>query len=256
MNTQKIRVTTDYSIFKILEGNRGISANRKAKVYKSIKENGWVGGAIIVNEKMEVIDGQARLAACKDLCIPIPYQIQEGATVNTCRILNQNLQNWVDSDYIASYAEEGIPSYKYLSILMKRFNMPATIVNMAATGKQLGGGANSPIRRGLFKMTTEEYETGVVILEKYLPLRPYIQKARPHTQKLSFAVLLAIRNPKVNYKRLCKTLESRYLTLEPYADLESLLEELSRIYNYNLRKDATGAKIDKVFLKEDYLRTK
>ena len=63
--------TTDYDIFKRLEGNRADIERRAKKVIKSIKAVGQIKAPIIVNERFEIIDGQARAEAFRRLGLPI-----------------------------------------------------------------------------------------------------------------------------------------------------------------------------------------
>ncbi|MBQ2600753.1 ParB N-terminal domain-containing protein [bacterium] len=66
--------TTDYDKFKTLDGNRTVEKSRVNKILKSINDNGYIHCPIIVNERMEIIDGQGRLEAVKQLGIPVEYK--------------------------------------------------------------------------------------------------------------------------------------------------------------------------------------
>ena len=82
---KEILTTTDYSIFKTLEGNRAVKDHRVDKIVKSICNIGYVTSPILVNEKMEVIDGQGRLQALERLGMPVEYIIHEGVGIEECR---------------------------------------------------------------------------------------------------------------------------------------------------------------------------
>ena len=76
----KIHTTTDYDQFKYIAGNRDVV---EAHV-KSLSEQITIKDfqiPIIVNEKMEVCEGQHRLEAYKALSIPITYIIKEGLDI-------------------------------------------------------------------------------------------------------------------------------------------------------------------------------
>ena len=67
--------TTDYSIFKKINGNRGISHSHVTKLTAAIARRNLLQlFPIIVNEKMEIVDGQHRLWAAKRLKLPIYYE--------------------------------------------------------------------------------------------------------------------------------------------------------------------------------------
>lgn len=102
----------DHSAFKSLEGNRSVDDDRVKKIISSIKSVGMIQAPIVVNENMEVIDGQGRLEACKRLGEPVPYIIIPGLTINECRAMNINQENWSMFDYIKSHAECGNENYK------------------------------------------------------------------------------------------------------------------------------------------------
>lgn len=80
--------TNDYSIFKSIMGNRTINLKNVNNIINNIKKNGLLPTVIIVNEKMEVIDGQHRLQALKELNLPVYYQIKEGLSINDCIAYN------------------------------------------------------------------------------------------------------------------------------------------------------------------------
>ena len=70
MNNNKIvnqvLQTNVHSIFKTQKGNRPINKNHLDRLILSMKKK-YLISPILVNEKMEVIDGQHRLQAQKEL---------------------------------------------------------------------------------------------------------------------------------------------------------------------------------------------
>ena len=80
INKNKIHVTSDYDQFTYLVGNRDI-VNKHVKSLSTEIDNRDLEIPIIVNEKMEVCDGQHRLEAYKALDLPVHYIIKEGLTL-------------------------------------------------------------------------------------------------------------------------------------------------------------------------------
>lgn len=78
----------EYSEFKKLNGNRSVLEQRKNMIIASIQERGWIRNPIVVNEKMEIIDGQGRFEALKKLNMPVEYVVAKGATISDCIALN------------------------------------------------------------------------------------------------------------------------------------------------------------------------
>ena len=111
--------TTDYTKFRILEGNRDVLNSRKQKIRKSVKENGQLFSPIIVNEKMQIIDGQGRFEVFRENSLPIYYVMEQGLTLKDCVILNSTSTSWTLQDYIDSYVAQGNENYIRLNSLIK-----------------------------------------------------------------------------------------------------------------------------------------
>ena len=105
-NEYKKQLTTDYSMFKTMPGNREVSSKRIESITKNVKMFGQLN-PIIVNENYEVIDGQGRLAACKLLEIPVWYIVCSGLTWEHCVAMNSTGVNWAIKNYIDAYADHG-----------------------------------------------------------------------------------------------------------------------------------------------------
>ena len=67
-----IQKSKDYNIFKTLTGNRELNISHKEKLKKSFKEN-YLISPIIINEKYEIIDGQHRFNAARELGYYVYY---------------------------------------------------------------------------------------------------------------------------------------------------------------------------------------
>lgn len=103
--------TDDLSIFKTIEGNRVPNLQHIKRLADSIKIYGMKCNPILVNEKMQVIDGQHRLLAAKEIGSFVYYIILNGYTLSEVHTLNLNQKNWTKKDYMEGYANIGIESY-------------------------------------------------------------------------------------------------------------------------------------------------
>jgi len=70
-----IKFTSDYSRFNTVRGNRKVYPLQVAKLLLRIKARGQKV-PVLVNEKMEIIDGQHRVEVCTQLQIPALYRQQ------------------------------------------------------------------------------------------------------------------------------------------------------------------------------------
>lgn len=158
MQDNIIYCTKEYSIFKKLYGNRDILDSRKNTIKNSILENGYIRNPIVVNENLEIIDGQGRFEALKELGLPIEYVIAHGAGHKECIALNANQKNWKTSDYVKSYAEIGIKEYVFVHEMCKMFpNLDqANIVGVCMKVNNGGGSVSRYIKSGKLKLYHEE----------------------------------------------------------------------------------------------------
>ena len=161
LSDYKIYETTDYSQFKTLEGNRVLTNDRVNKIVESINKVGYLLSPILVNEKMEVIDGQGRLGALERLKLPVHYMVHEGIGVKECQQMNIHQSNWTLYDYIMSYAMLGDENYKRLQSLVDKYReLPIDVVITSATGNLNNGGANTTkkVKNGKVIVTDKDYE--------------------------------------------------------------------------------------------------
>ena len=168
--------TTDYSKFKRLDGNRKIPSSRVSKIVNSIKKVGYILSPILVNEKYEVIDGQGRLEALKQLGMPVDYIISCGIGIEECVAMNIYQTNWTMTDYIESYAETGSMSYIYLLQLIRAFGkkLQTKVIISAVTGKDEL--PQNQIRNGDFVCTVADYNMATSILTYLLEFKPVIDR--------------------------------------------------------------------------------
>lgn len=96
----ELGVSTDYSIFKNAK-NRSINARRVAKKKESIEQI-QLQQPIIVNKRYEVVDGQHRFEALKELGLPVYYIVSKNwktdddtATMNNTQD-SWNTLNWLE----------------------------------------------------------------------------------------------------------------------------------------------------------------
>lgn len=151
---------TNLNIFKRIDGNRNIDEQRKRKVMHSIQTCGFIG-AIVCNEKLEIIDGQARVEACKELHIPIDYIIEEGLTIDDCIEMNISGTPWKLVDYVNSYADRGnFPSYEKLKKFCEQSPYPFRLSCVAILGTEVGN-RDRTIKNGTLVITDNDYVRGL-----------------------------------------------------------------------------------------------
>lgn len=104
--------TQNYAQFKLISTNRKIDPKHVEKIKKSIQENGYFKSKpISVNKDFEVIDGQHRLYAAKELGIPIKYEIEDVNAQTAMVTLNSTSSNWSLYNYIDHFSKLGLTKY-------------------------------------------------------------------------------------------------------------------------------------------------
>ena len=128
-------------------------------IIESINARGWIRNPIVVNENMEIIDGQGRFEALKELGLPVEYVVSDGATITDCIALNVKQANWKNTDYVKCYANMGDENYILLLSLYGAYpNLPDTCVNtIAGTMLTDGAGGSLVLRQGQFKIHDKEH---------------------------------------------------------------------------------------------------
>jgi hypothetical protein len=118
----QVKITSNYSQFKMLEGNRGVNILRVKKIKESMKEKVLLS-PIIVNEFMEIVDGQHRFEAFKDLSMPVHYLVQKGLRTKDAVMYNTNTKNWTSKDYIEAQVSMDNLNYIRLKNFMNRYKL-------------------------------------------------------------------------------------------------------------------------------------
>lgn len=233
----KVYNTADHSKFKHLIGNREITPRRIAKIKKSIINNGYIFNPIIVNEKMEIIDGQGRQWVLKELGLPIDYIIRPGMTVTDCQSLNSAASTWTTEDYIFSHCEEGNVHYKYLSNLVTQFpELPIDSICFSITGNVAKN--KDAIQNGSFVCTEEQYNTAITLLNYAALFVQTVKKANKCRANHIYSAVMFVRTlPNINYEDFLRRFEKYYLTDQfPKAlTMNDTMQGFSKIYNYGAR---------------------
>jgi len=112
-----IQCTTDYSVVTKYLGNREDdkppNKKRIEKIAESMIEQGFIKSyCIVVNAKMEILDGQHRFEAAKLLGIPVYFRIDDALTLKQIQTAGKLSRAWSRMDYINSYASIGNASYQ------------------------------------------------------------------------------------------------------------------------------------------------
>ena len=236
MNTKKresyeVKVTNNLDQFIIADWNRAIKPQRVNGIKKSILEYGYIPNPIIVNEKKEVIDGQGRLVACKELGKPIYYMQIKGIGGQECIAMNCYQKQWTGRDYIEFYATLQNSNYVRLKKLLDAYHKLQEKIVIYCADSSLGHSLTTKIKEGEFVLTNEEYNKAIKVLNFIAPLNPLISKAHGRKTEFMKALVLLYKNNIIEPNRMKEQLEKYDMSAVNITGLDSACDELERVYN-------------------------
>ena len=231
-----VYTTTDYSIFKRLTGNRDIPESRISKIVDSIQKIGWIHNPIVVNEEMEVIDGQGRLTALQRLKMPVEYIIAPGAGTRECIYMNMNMVNWKLPDFIKSYAEQGNENYQRLLTLMDKY-VGGNLDIISTAVYRVSKSKHRDIKEGILQLTEDQYRAAIPRLEFIKPILEKIdEKKLPGSLVTLMQTLIYYFDyEEVDKERLAYSVEKYIYNSTPWVLNTDCEREVENAYNYNMR---------------------
>ncbi len=226
-----VKKTRDYTKFRILKGNRLVARARVEKIIASIQDVGYVMNPIIVNERMEVIDGQGRLEALTELQLPVYYLVVPNAGIRECVAMNINQMQWNTMDYIRSYAERGDENYKVLWEAVERFSpgVPLLII-ISVCSNNLAFYNAKDLKAGKFEVKRWDWESVLIYLSKYVPYKGLVGGSWSCLMK----VLQRVYDSKEVDRNIMYEQFKKYgrVNIGSISTTEDALDVLETVYNY------------------------
>ena len=239
----KVYRTTDYTMFRRLQGNRD-SEDHVKRIRNSIENVGYVMSPILVNEKREVVDGQGRLGALKELGLPVDFIVQHGIGYDECVSMNTGQKNWSLEDYVNGYAEKGNTNYLFIRQILyayKKYFQFRPVLSVA-TGNY-GQVSTDMIRNGRLICNQKLYDEAVMFFEKIKDVVE-ILKGKGKIEAWVAALFFCEKHPKIDISQLVEKMFTMRAELYPVIQTGQALEIIEKIWNYRNRT--------KVYLETDY----
>jgi hypothetical protein len=221
----KVRTTTDYSKFGLIEGNRPRNDSHVKRLVKSFEAN-HLPTAILVDKDMRVLDGQHRLAALSRLGRPVHYIVAD-ATVEDVKMVNSAQKQWTINDIINSHAATG--NWNYIDL---KNDMSTLGVTLSVALSVAGQNAKN-IRSGSLKYkSTKRHRDAMLHTQEITGFVGSRQNTATH------AVAKLTTHPKYDHNRAVKNFKKFQGTdkLAPRVNVKAYLVMLEEIYNYDTRK--------------------
>lgn len=239
----------DYNKFKKLKDNRDVYENRKRHLIESFQEK-VIKNPIIVNRNMEIIDGQGRFEALKELGLPVQYIIDANAGIEECQLLNMYNSKWSQLDFAKSLAG-GNTNYQRLldTIDATGFNISEILRITNHGGKTGHGKEKDNFKRGLLLFT----ESDAVMARSVKQTMQDIKEALAYSKRTNGAFLVGVKvmydHPAYDHAHMIQNCKKCRTSFVQASGLEAMLKEFERIYNY---KRATSIRV----YFSDYMRNR
>ena len=231
MKTNTIYTTNNYSLFKSIDGNRVLNQLHLKRLKQSIEKN-YLFTVITVNERYEIIDGQHRFEAAKELNMPVNYIVCEGYGLNEVHILNQNSKIWNAEDYLTGYCDLGITDYlKYKRFKDKYRFGHAECMALLCGVIASGGDIQQAFKRGEFKVThwqqACEYANRIWAFSELY--EGFLRKS------FVYAMLELFEKPEFDFNEFVHKVKLYPSALTNCSDKPQYIALIEEIYNYKRR---------------------
>ena len=245
--SNNLKISKDYKKFKFIAENRPTYPTHIGRLIDSIRKKNLIKDfPIIVNNDMEVLDGQNRFEALRFLKLPIYYRVSENMSVDDISLINTINKMWSLDDFMHQYIAQGKIDYIKLKKFMEwadlqSVNLALKIINNTDNsyliGKNqdryvsAGGGNTFSFKSGNYIYPKSDLESKETIL-RLKELSGFLEKKNPYDRSLVVAYDIISRTENFDYDRLIAKLKS--MPIGVYNDSVSLIESFERAYNYNV----------------------
>lgn len=229
-STLVIYHTRKYDSFRKLEGNREVDEQHVNELMTLIGEKD-LRLPIVVNENMEVVDGQHTLEAARRLKKPVYYVVRSGAGLNEVQSLNLHQKSWTIRDFARSFADRGDESYKKYLEFRSRFGTNHMVTVQILTGKDERN-ITQKFKRGQFEI--RDWDEAIRIGEFFLRTFEHYPKGK--SRSFGLAVLRLLKHPNFDQDRFLDQLKKYNKRFTAMASVDDTIAEIESLYNYQRAK--------------------
>lgn len=235
LTTREIFTTTDYDMFKTLQGNREVNKTHVNQLIRLMTENGNLTDQfpIVIGRDGYVIDGQHRLEALKVLGWEVGYIVEEGATIETVRNINRGQRNWSWRDIAESYANLGNDEYEWFLYYFDKHDMTYTLA-MLFCGAKMSKRHSSSTSFVNGNLNVEDKEKAELYAKQYEELRDIVDVTSHDFGK---ALNRIFRSPFYDHERMVRKMKEQGHTLPAKANETDYRREIERIFNFGFPED-------------------
>ena len=238
MESKQIQSTMDYSIFKLLGFNRKIRLAHVKRLEESLRtKNMLSSNPILVNENMEVIDGQHRLKAAMNLSLEVFYCVLKNSEAHDIILLNSVKESWSTADYVNYHANQGNLNYLKFQRFAEKSGVALEVLKSAVFGSSTK--INHEFKQGKILFGEKEETEVVVRIHQMNQIVEAIQRmSLIKTQscfksgKLRVAIIDFLRIEEVDFEKFFEKFHKRFDLFRPCITRPQYIDLFKAIYNH------------------------
>lgn len=236
--------TKQYNIFKIMKDNRDLRKVKELSKKMNLSKEYPFNTPIIVNEKMQVIDGQHRLFLAKGVEKYVYFIQVKGATIDDVIDMNTIKNEWKVQDFIKSYSNRGNVYYKIIQDLQNKhkdeveLSAISILALMTSDGKLI---SENVLREGRLVFDVKDaWNNWYSNYPKYLDIVNVLKRMNKNGYAQKYCIssfVIMFNNEHYDHEHFLKQLEKySYMFKTSIYNRKYFLEIFEDIYNYNSRK--------------------
>lgn len=230
---KEILSTKDYDQFKTLDGNRLVNQTHVRQLQKLMLNNGNLTHEfpIIVDKEGYVIDGQHRLEALKGLGWEVGYRVEENATIDTVRAINQGNRNWGWRDMAYSYASRGNENYTWFLSFIDQYGLRFHPALAVATGS-LARGNGRRFQAG--ELVIGDKAKAHDVARQIVEIQRLVQIVNGD---FSMALIAVMKSPFYDHTRMINKLRQQGELLPEKAKQTDYMRRLENMFNFGYSEE-------------------
>jgi hypothetical protein len=229
---QQVYITSDYSKFRNLQGNRDINRAHVNKLKESMLQEVLTDSFVSVNENMVITDGAHRYTALKELGLPVRYIVTKGYGLSQAQRRNQNARTWKPGDFLKGYCDTGNPDYLMFKKFQERYKFTHGESLTLLTGSSTDSRENTHLfQQGKFKV--KSYGDACRMADQLEAIGAYY----PNYRRRSFvqAMITLFNDPRFNFDTFMRKLSIQPKALVDCVNSKDYIELIEDIFNYKNR---------------------
>ncbi len=218
---------------KFIDANRPPSGKHIAKLKAAIQADNQLHiRPIVINTKYEIIDGQHRVLAAKELGLERIPCLVVLAGIEAAQTINQNTKNWDSAQFAHYWAKQGKKDYAdFIEFCqLTGIKQSVAITLLSGHGHMGSSGHNNNFKTGLFKVKNIEY------VYRFIDRIGFFKKWLGEDAS-GRAFLLAIwkvyNHPLYNHTRMEHKAE--LVGLNKVSDRLRYVQQLEAVYNWKVK---------------------